>query len=188
MSETGKPSAMPLPDALAGNFQDAVRWFQQLWGGSTEAAAGARSAGGALPSMMMPTLDVKELEKRIGDLRSVEHWLNLNLSLLRTTIQGLEMQRSTLQAWQALGASATAPDAGARSETAAAGSAPEPPALQPALWWAALQQQFAQMAASAIAQGAAAPPPQPESGTGAESAPSAPKAAAKAKTPGPGRS
>ena len=186
---------MPLPDALAGNYQDAVRWFNQLWSGSPEPSAGARAGSGGLPSMMMPTLDVKELEKRIGDLRSVEHWLNLNLSLLRTTIQGLEMQRSTLQAWQALGTSGTASPgaAGPSAQAKPGGSAPAPevPTFQPALWWAALQQQFAQMAASAAAQ-AAPVPAAPEENASAESsgqAPSStPKAPAKSKTSGAPRS
>jgi len=197
MSEPIKPTGMPLPDALAGNFQDAIRWFNQLWSGTTDPAAAVRPGGGALPSMMMPTLDVKELEKRITDLRSVENWLNLNLSLLRTTIQGLEMQRTTLAAWQALGASGTAPAAGAgagakpKAEAAGGATAPgEMPAFQPALWWAALQQQFAQMAASATAQAASATPAQGggEADAGGETPPGAAKGAGKTKTGGPARS
>ncbi|HYA65400.1 MAG TPA: PhaM family polyhydroxyalkanoate granule multifunctional regulatory protein [Burkholderiaceae bacterium] len=192
MTESNKPTGMPLPDALAGNFQDAVRWFNQLWGGSMESGAAGRSGAGPLPSMMMPTLDVKELEKRIGDLRSVEHWLNLNLSLLRTTIQGLEMQRSTLAAWQALGTSgAAAPpsSAAASNQSAAPATGPEVPTFQPALWWAALQQQFAQMAASA-AQSAAAPSPTGEAGAAAAAADLAPgttKGPGKSKAPGTAR-
>ena len=49
-----------------------------------------------LPSMLAPTLDVDELEKRIADLRAVEQWLELNASILRTTIQSLEVQRATI--------------------------------------------------------------------------------------------
>ena len=47
---------------------------------------------------MTPTLDVSELDKRITDLKSVENWLNMNLGVLRMTIQGLEMQKATLAA------------------------------------------------------------------------------------------
>lgn len=159
-----KPSAgMPLPDAMAGNFQEALRWFNQLWSAAGDAGAAGR-AGGPIPSALMPTLDVNELDKRIGDLRSVEHWLQLNLGLLQTTIQGLEMQRNTLAAWQAFGTSAaqaaqaaqaaSAPGAAAAAAGAAGGGTErpdptQPPAFQPALWWSALQQQFAQMAAAA---------------------------------------
>jgi hypothetical protein len=163
MAEAGKASgksgatasALPLPESLAGNFQDAARWFGQLWGAAAD-AAGAKTAAGPIPAMMMPTMDIKEIDKRIADLRSVEHWLDLNLALLRTTVQGLEMQRNTLQAWQSLSAGAAAGGSAAAAGAAApAPQMPEMPAFQPAAWWSALQQQFAQMAASAAAQAAA---------------------------------
>jgi hypothetical protein len=84
-----------------------------------------------------PTLDMNEIDKRIMELRSVENWLNMNLGALRMTIQGLEMQRSTLAAVQ-----------GAMAEAAkATGAAPDPAAGgDPArsfaeAWWKMLQQQ-----------------------------------------------
>ena len=49
-------------------------------------------------AMAAPTLDDKEIDKRISDLKLVENWLNMNLSVLRMSIQGLEMQRMTLAA------------------------------------------------------------------------------------------
>jgi hypothetical protein len=181
VTDSKKASGLPLPEALAGNFQDAARWFNQLWTAGADPTAAARAAAGAIPSMMMPTLDVQELEKRIADLRSVEHWLELNLSLLRTTIQGLDMQRSTLAAWQGLGAAASnagSPGSGkpfAASAGAAGGA--ENPAFQPALWWNALQQQFAQMAASAVAKDAA-----PESTAPAPATPGAKASSGKTKS------
>jgi hypothetical protein len=56
-----------------------------------------------LPSSFAPTMDVEELDKRIADLKAVEQWLNVNLSMLRGTIQGLEIQRGTLAAVKAFG-------------------------------------------------------------------------------------
>lgn len=53
-----------------------------------------------LPGVLVPTLDVGEVDRRIAELRSVENWLNMNLAALRMTIQGLEMQRATLAAMQ----------------------------------------------------------------------------------------
>ena len=152
MADTKPPHAMPLPDAMAGNFQDAVRWFNQMWTAGADAAGAARGTG-PIPSAMMPTLDIKELDKRIADLRSVEHWLKLNQGLVQTTIQGLEMQRSTLAAWQSFGTAAAGAAAGSSpvpppGATAAAG---DPMAFAPAAWWTALNSQFAQMAASAAA-------------------------------------
>ena len=66
-----------------------------------------------MAGMMMPTLDVSEIDKRITDMRAVENWLNMNLSLLRMAIQGLEMQKAALDAMkgaeQAMGEQATHP-------------------------------------------------------------------------------
>lgn len=69
-----------------------------------------------LPSMIAPTLDVEELDKRIADLRAVEQWLNLNLSMLRTTVQSLEVQRNTIATLKSFGGAmltgaATTPEA-----------------------------------------------------------------------------
>ena len=58
-----------------------------------------KGAGAALPGMgqwVAPTLDPKELERRIEELRTVQFWLEQNARLLATTIQALEVQRMTL--------------------------------------------------------------------------------------------
>lgn len=183
MPETNPPSGMPLPQAMAGNFQDAVRWFNQMWSTGADPAAAARTAAGAMPSMMMPTLDVRELDKRLADLRSVEQWLQLNVSLLRTTIQALEMQRSGLMAWQSLGKTASGQSGASKPEAGA--SAPDMSAFQPAVWWAALQQQFAQMAANATAPDKApSDSGQPAAAAAASSNPK-PGKPAKSSDPGP---
>lgn len=59
--------------------------------------------GFSLPGMVAPTVDTDELGKRIADLKAVEGWLKSNLNLLQMTIQGLEMQRATLMAFQQMG-------------------------------------------------------------------------------------
>ena len=68
--------------------QDPLEMFRRLWG----------PLGVPLPGMSMPTLDPAEVEKRIADLRSVEAWLNMNLNMVRFSIQGLELQKATLRA------------------------------------------------------------------------------------------
>ena len=75
---------------------DPFEMFRRLWG----------PLGVPVPGMAMPTLDPQEIEKRIADLRSVETWLNMNLNMLRLSIQGLEMQKAALQA---MGAGSGAP-------------------------------------------------------------------------------
>jgi len=54
---------------------------------------------GAFPmqSLMFPVLDLKEVEKKIAELETVEHWLNANLSMLRLSIKALEYQRAMLK-------------------------------------------------------------------------------------------
>jgi hypothetical protein len=67
--------------------QDPFEMFRRLWG----------PLGVPVPGMTMPTLDPKELEKRIVELKSVEGWLAMNLNMLRMAIQGLEMQKAGLE-------------------------------------------------------------------------------------------
>jgi len=100
--------------------QDPFEMFRRLWG----------PLGLPVPGMAMPTLDPQEVEKRIADLRSVEAWLSMNLNMVRFSIQGLELQKSALNAMHA-GAQGAAP-APAGGDQASA---------NPMLWpWAMMQQ------------------------------------------------
>jgi len=68
--------------------QDPFEMFRRLWG----------PLGVPLPGMAVPTFDPQEVEKRIAELRSVEAWLNVNLNMIKFSLQGLELQRAALQA------------------------------------------------------------------------------------------
>ncbi len=50
-----------------------------------------------LQSLMFPVLDPKEIEKKIAELETVEHWLKANLNMLQLTMKSLEYQRSLLK-------------------------------------------------------------------------------------------
>ncbi|MDX1670586.1 MAG: PhaM family polyhydroxyalkanoate granule multifunctional regulatory protein, partial [Limnobacter sp.] len=67
-----------------------------------------------IPNVINSTTDLEELDKRIADLKAVEQWLNVNLSMLRATIQGLEVQRGTIATIKSFGANLAA--SGARGE------------------------------------------------------------------------
>ena len=41
-------------------------------------------------------MQLKDLKKKIKELKSVEQWLKLNLNILESTIQGLEIQKNTI--------------------------------------------------------------------------------------------
>ena len=67
---------------------DPFEMFRRLWG----------PLGVPIPGMAVPTFDPQEVEKRIAELRSVEAWLNMNLNMLRYSIQALVVQRAALLA------------------------------------------------------------------------------------------
>ena len=70
--------------------QDPFELFRRLWGPLSV----------PIPGMAVPTFDPEEVEKRIQELKSVEAWLQMNLNMLKFSIQGLELQRAALQAMQ----------------------------------------------------------------------------------------
>lgn len=107
-------------------FNQSLEMMKTMWGQgvggqtpgkfpfTTDASKAAGGFGSAFPG-----LDTDELEKRIKDLKSVENWLNLNLNILKSTIQGLEVQHATMMALKSFG------DAVSASATAATGEAPK---------------------------------------------------------------
>ena len=50
----------------------------------------------SLSNWVAPTLNLEELEKRIGELKAVHFWLDQNSKALGATIQALEVQKMTL--------------------------------------------------------------------------------------------
>lgn len=100
------------------DFNQSLEMYKTMWGNSPTpgdlSGFGAGIGGGA----GMPTLNIEELDKRIQDLKSVENWLQLNMSVLRSTIQGLEVQRATLAALQSF-STALSPEAMAEVSKAA---------------------------------------------------------------------
>ena len=140
---------------------DPLNFMRNLWG----------NMGFTLPGMVAPTFDIEELDKRIKDMKAVEGWLRMNLSMLQMTIQGLEMQRSTVGAVQAMSqmakdaAKSMTPEA-APEAPPAADSAANPALSEAAMWpWQMMQQMREQMqhnveaATQAAAEEAAAAKP-----------------------------
>lgn len=133
-----------------------------------------RGAGQATPGMgqwIAPTLDPAELEKRIGELKTVMFWLEQNSRMLGATIQAMEVQRMTLSTLQTMNlplaelqkamvlptlpaAPAPAPSApaaeAADAPDKADATAAKPGPVDPMLWWSALTQQFGELAAKAV--------------------------------------
>jgi hypothetical protein len=102
-----------------GAFGESFELMQKMWGGMSSLPPAGNLANMAarmpqqLPSMLAPTVDVGELDKRIADLRAVEQWLELNANMLRTTIQTLEVQRATIATLKGITGALLAPMIGA---------------------------------------------------------------------------
>lgn len=140
---------------------DPLGFMRNMWG----------NMGFSLPGMVAPTFDVDELDKRIKDMKAVEGWLRMNLSMLQMTIQGLEMQRTTVSAVQTMGKMASDAAKSMTPEAAAPEAPPQPHFFQgvtdpgksslsdAAMWpWQMMQQMREQMQqhAEAAAQAATA--------------------------------
>ena len=140
---------------------DPLNFMRNMWG----------NMGFSLPGMVTPTFDVDELDKRIKDMKAVEGWLRMNLSMLQMTIQGLEMQRTTVSAVQTMGKMASDAAKSMTPEAAAPEVAAQPHFFQgvadpgksalsdAAMWpWQMMQQMREQMQqhAEAAAQAATA--------------------------------
>ena len=123
-------------DAAHNPLFAGLEMMRQAW----QNMAGA----GAPDAMPFTPASVEDLDRRIRELQTVQNWLQLNATMLANTIQGLEIQRSTLKTLKsfaggafpgtAAGAAASAESAGA-DYTRAAGD-----------WWNLVQQQFEHLA------------------------------------------
>ncbi|MBB3222981.1 PhaM family polyhydroxyalkanoate granule multifunctional regulatory protein [Pseudoduganella umbonata] len=85
------PQMPNIPGAAV--MTDTLDFVKSLWG----------SMG--VPGLASPTLSLDELDKKISDLKAVEAWINLNGTMLRSSIQALEVQRGTIATLKSMGQS-----------------------------------------------------------------------------------
>jgi hypothetical protein len=145
----------------AASMTDSLEFVKNLWG-----SMGV--PGMNTPGLAVPSLSPEDLEKKIADLKAVESWLNVNMTMLRGTIQALEVQRTTLVTLKTMSASFAQamgqPAPGTPSNAAADPAAAMLPAAT--AWWNLLQDQFKQAVSSTMAPeataSAAAPAPASE--------------------------
>lgn len=128
----------------AGAMTDTLEFVKNLWGGM------------AVPGMTAPTLSVDDLDKKITDLKAVEAWLALNSSMVRGTIQALEVQRGTLAALQSMGEAFAKASSQASQGKDAPGAGAATQFADPTAWWNMLQDQFKQAVSSAMSPDAMA--------------------------------
>lgn len=177
-----KPSAPAMPGVT-----DTLEFVKNLWGSMQIPGTGMPGMPG-MAGIAAPPMSTEDLDKRIADLKAVESWLNLNLSMLRGTIQALEVQRGTLMTLKTMGASMAEAmrQSGVSAEKMA--SMPFPPffgaqgqsgaAAKPATPAAKTDAPRAPDAAAAGSGGTAQPGTAAPQATGATDAPGNPAAAA----------
>lgn len=85
------------PSSNIPGMTDTLEFVKNLWGNM--------NIPGAMPGMGGAAVSTDELDKKIADMKAVEAWLNMNLSMLRGTIQALEVQRNTIAALKSMGES-----------------------------------------------------------------------------------
>jgi hypothetical protein len=90
-----------MPNLGATVMTDTLDYVKSLWG-----SMGV--PGISIPGIATPTLSVDDLDKKINELKAVESWLALNSTMLRSSIQALEVQRGTIAALKSMGQSLAA--------------------------------------------------------------------------------
>jgi hypothetical protein len=173
--------------AGVGLFQDwlkaassAVPPFANASGGGAGAAPSSPlGAMGSMGAWSLPTLDPDELDKRIQDLRTVQFWLEQNARMIAMTIQGMEVQKMTLNTLKGMNVSldslretlqaratpepaapeappVSRPEARAQDGESASPDSTQADLINPMRWWDTLAQQFTTLAAQAAQPMAAA--------------------------------
>ena len=92
-----KPQMPNMPGV--GAVADTLDFVKNLWGSMSVPGMGM-----GMPGLVAPSMSVEDLDKKIADLKAVEAWLNVNVSMLRGTIQAIEVQRGTIATLQSMGA------------------------------------------------------------------------------------
>jgi hypothetical protein len=91
--------------------QDAMEFMQKMWnplgvtmpGFGMPAGAGIPGAmPGAMPfpnpAAMFAALDPVEIDRKIAELKIIENWLTMSVSMMQMSIKTMELQKASLEA------------------------------------------------------------------------------------------
>jgi hypothetical protein len=99
MQKMWNPFGVPMPGfGMPGMPQAAPM-------GAQGGAAGMPGMPFPNPAMMFAALDPAEVERKIGELRVIENWLAMSLSMMQMSIKTLELQKASLEALRSAGSS-----------------------------------------------------------------------------------
>jgi hypothetical protein len=116
--ETSKPASGTMPFSA----EDAMAFMQKMWNpfgipipGFGAPDPTAQVPGGMPfpnPAAMFAALDPAEVERKISELKVIEGWLQMSLSMTQMSVKTLELQKASLEAMRA--AHAPKPEAPSR--------------------------------------------------------------------------
>jgi len=105
-------------DAPAFSPQDAVAFLQRMWNPLGLAMPGFPAAGAATgsaasmppgmpfgnPAALFAALDPAEIDRKIAELRVIENWLTMSVSMMQMSIKTMELQKASVEAMRGSGA------------------------------------------------------------------------------------
>ena len=94
--------------------QDALDFMQRMWNplgipipGFAPAAATPEQSAPAMPfahpAALFAALDPAEIDRKIAELRIVENWLTMTLSMMQMSIKTMELQKASIEAMRGSG-------------------------------------------------------------------------------------
>jgi hypothetical protein len=106
---TSPPDSPPGSSPFPFSPQDAMEFMQRMWNpfgmpipGFGVPGVPTAGQGSGLPfpnpAAMWGTLDPAEVERKIGDLKVIEGWLQMSLNLMQMSIKTMELQKASLEA------------------------------------------------------------------------------------------
>ncbi len=103
-----KPKPGAAPPAPPFSPQQALEFMQRMWnplglpmpgfGVPGAAAPAAPPLPFPNPALLFAALDPAEVQRKIDELKIVENWLTMSLSMLQMSVKTLELQKASLEA------------------------------------------------------------------------------------------
>jgi hypothetical protein len=106
-SDNKNPGAAP--GAFPFSPQDAMEFMQKMWNPFGVPMPGFGVPGAAAPQMpgatpfpnpaaMFAALDPVEIDRKIAELKIIENWLTMSVSMMQMSIKTMELQKASLEA------------------------------------------------------------------------------------------
>jgi len=114
MTQDKQPDHAPSPaPGFPFSPQDALDFMQRMWnplgiaipgfGAPAATPASPTPAGMPFPNpaALFAALDPAEIDRKITELRVIENWLTMSLSMMQMSIKTMELQKASLEAMRA---------------------------------------------------------------------------------------